>query len=327
MPPVRDNLSANTSPHLFVSFGETLWDILPNGEELLGGATLNFACRVAMLGNASILASALGDDARGRAARRQLGLLGLDDRAVSTNSYPTGVAIATLGDDKSARYHIKIGVAYDRIDVNEETISLAKNADCLYFGTLIQRMPYSAASLERLIANFSGRYTIADINLRRDCYSRKTALRSLELANIVKMNDEEAAEVARMLGEKTRSLPVFLAAIRRKYNLTAAVVTMGERGMCAISEDDSLITVDGYSLDVVDTIGAGDAVSAALATGLTRGQSLEQACVDANILGAAVTTLSGASAPMTMSEARRICAAADRVELRESDLYFQSRAV
>ena len=52
---------------IVLSLGEVLWDLFPDGERF-GGAPANFACHAAMAGEHVILVSAVGDDARGRAA-------------------------------------------------------------------------------------------------------------------------------------------------------------------------------------------------------------------------------------------------------------------
>ena len=62
------------------------------------------------------------------------------------------------------------------------------------------------------------------------------------------------------------------------FDVELICVTMGSAG-CAIYSNDSLQTFAGYSVDVVDTVGAGDAFSAALLYGLDLGWPLRTNCI------------------------------------------------
>ena len=60
-----------------LSFGETLWDLLPYGPAL-GGAPFNFACRVNSLGDRGIIISRIGRDDYGRKALEQIAAFGME---------------------------------------------------------------------------------------------------------------------------------------------------------------------------------------------------------------------------------------------------------
>ena len=78
----------------------------------------------------------------------------------------------------------------------------------------------------------------------------------------------------------------------------AMIVTMGSQG-CALYQKDKLTkTITGWAMQVVDTIGAGDTFTGALAAAIARGESLEQAAESANAAAALSVTGCGAIAAM-----------------------------
>jgi fructokinase len=86
--------------------------------------------------------------------------------------------IFRLGNDPD--FIINPGVAYDFIEVTNQLIEAASNADCLYFGTLSQRSKISRETLMYLLKQ-NTKLKFLDINLRKDCYSIETITYSLVL--------------------------------------------------------------------------------------------------------------------------------------------------
>jgi sugar/nucleoside kinase (ribokinase family) len=83
-------------------------------------------------------------------------------------------------------------------------------------------------------------------------------------------------------------------------------VTLGGRGATAVQGMEE-VRVPGWKVDVVDTIGSGDAFSAAFVTCGLRGKSLEDCCTFGNALGALAARTKGATAPITVDEINRFC--------------------
>ena len=118
-----------------LSYGEVLWDLLPEGP-VLGGALCNLACRV----QEALLVSRVGDDELGREARAQMQRLGLDTKHVQTDpAHPTGVVNITLDAQRQPGYEIVPEVAYDFIAFNDALREAARCVDCICYGTLSQR--------------------------------------------------------------------------------------------------------------------------------------------------------------------------------------------
>jgi len=205
----EDIATTQTERKLVLSFGEALWDLLPN-QAVLGGAPCNFACRVDSLGDRAIIISRLAKDALGRKAREQISAMGLETSFLQWDEqHPTGTVQVSLDLSHSPDYYIVPGVAYDYIELNQKMLDLAVSADCFCFGTLVQRAPQSRSTLYQLLEARGDKINLLDINLRPNCYSEETIRLSLEQASILKLNESEAEYLARLFGYPWPSIPDF----------------------------------------------------------------------------------------------------------------------
>jgi fructokinase len=286
------------------SYGEALWDLLPTGP-VLGGAPLNFAYRVNSLGNRGVIISRLGRDDLGQKALEQITTLGMEERFLQwDDEHPTGTVEVHLDEDRNPDYTIIEGVAYDYIETLDGLLDLIKRADCLCFGTLIQRTEISRRTLWQLLDGFSGAFTLLDINLRKKCYSEKTIASSLDRANILKLNEEELNALVGVCRLSGTSLPGFVESLVKKANLRYCVVTLGPKGAFAISDDGEAIYSPGFEVDLIDPCGAGDGFSAGFIHFLLNKRPLTEACQFGNALGALVAQQEGATQPITYEEIR-----------------------
>ena len=174
-----------------LAYGELLWDLLPAGKAL-GGATTNFIFRINQFGDNGFLISRIGDDENGREVIDKLVELGLATHHIQTDpKLPTGTVPVILNTQGIPDFTIIQNVAYDHIVLTGDMLHLASMSDCIYFGTLSQRMEQSKNTLCTLLQKTPEAVKFLDINLRKDCYSTQTITESLEFANILKINDEE----------------------------------------------------------------------------------------------------------------------------------------
>ena len=291
-----------------LAYGEVLWDLLPGGP-LLGGAPLNFAYRVNCLGDRGIMASRLGGDELGRNARRTMHELGMDTGLMQHDANrPTGTVPVTLDERGNPDFVIIPDVAYDYIEPNAELLRSAGEADCICFGTLIQRTATSRSTLGQVLDAGAGVLKLLDINFRRDCYTPETILNSLQRADVLKCNDDEARELTAMFDMGDVELASFCDLAMARWSLRACVVTLGERGAFAASPDGKRVYSPGYACDVIDTCGAGDAFTAGFACRLLRGRSLGDCCQLGNAVGAMVASQRGATTPITPEQVERFLA-------------------
>jgi fructokinase len=181
--------------------GELLWDMLPTGKQL-GGAPSNFAYHMQQAGFDTFVVSAIGDDRDGEEILGVLDQLQLNDSFVQRiNEYPTGTVTVKLNPSGIPEYTIHENVAWDHIEWTDGLDILAREVDAVCFGSLAQRDAVSSDTICRFLESTNPQcLRVFDINLRQSFYTKKIILRSLELANVLKINEEELPVVTEILG-------------------------------------------------------------------------------------------------------------------------------
>lgn len=261
-------------PILAVGLGEILWDVLPGGRTL-GGAPANFAYHVNALGGAGVPVSRVGDDELGREALSLLVQRGLNIDAVSVDpDRPTGTVDARVDASGVASYVFPDDVAWDFLVPDENSLALAARADAVCFGTLAQRSATSRETIRQFLARAGGALKVFDINLRQDFYTPEIIVGSLDLADALKINDDELRVVTSLFGLPSDERGA-LRALMERYSLRLAVLTRGAAGSLILSPDGES-DLAGGPVAVADTIGAGDSFTAALVVGYLAGRSLDE---------------------------------------------------
>jgi fructokinase len=284
-----------------LSFGETLWDLLPAGP-MLGGAPFNLAYRVHCLGDRGWIVSRLGADELGRKAREQIRTLGVDPSYVQHDDcHPTGTVKVTVDERGVPDFIIAPDVAYDFIEPTAELLALAAKVDCLCFGILAQRSPATRSTLYALLEAGGDRLKFLDLNLRKECHSRETITESLQRADVLKMNLQEAHHLADLFEISNTSLPDFCTELMDEWSLRCCLVTLGEHGLFACA-DGKHVYEPGYCVPVVDSCGSGDACAAGFIHEYLRHRPLQDCCRLSNALGAMVATQRGATTPISLVE-------------------------
>lgn len=284
------------SQPFILSIGEVLWDLFSEGARF-GGAPANFACHAAALGADVVMVSAVGDDEYGRRACEILKQYGVDVTLVQTREdAPTGTVAVQVDDRGKPMFTIHEGVAWDGIEWTPQLEQRIADADGVYFGTLSQRSATSRETIYRAleVARESATVRIVDVNLRPPFVDPKIIRRSVEHADVVKLSDDELVPVCRACQIELTEDP--LAALRElleRFQLDLIAMTRGADGALLVAGSD---TVDqpGIPVDVCDTVGAGDAFTAALAVGWLKGDSLKAIGASACERAAAVCTHPGA---------------------------------
>ena len=279
-----------------VAFGETLWDLLPDGP-VLGGAPFNFAYRVNSLGDQAYIATRLGRDALGLRASTRIEALGMPPDGIQWDEdHPTGTVPVTLDGMGHPLFTIIPNVAYDYIEATPELQRLVAASDCILFGTLAQRCPISAATLNSLLQGAGDKLRVLDINLRKDCYTPESIVRSLGWADILKLNYEEAIAIGSILGIPAGDTPLFCDQMLDRFSLSCCLVTFGELGAFGASAKGERIYVPGYVVQVADTVGSGDAFTAGFVRQALRGASFETCIQTGAVLGALAASRAGGTA-------------------------------
>lgn len=293
---------AAKQPGRVFAFGEVLWDQLPNGS-VIGGAPANFASRVQSLGIDMTLVSRVGQDDLGQESTQILQRLGLSTDFIQRDAKkPTGTVQVTFDDYGSPSYDITKDVAYDYISCTSELVAAAKRAEIIYFGTLAQRNTVARQSLSMLLEAVPDTVRLCDVNLRVGCYNKQTVSSSLRAANILKCNEVEVTDLADMFEFGTHDIEEFCDIAIKTFELDLCLVTRGPLGAFAKHQNGERIIVPGYSVQVVDTIGAGDAFTAGFVWSHVRGQALAD-CIEMGVrCGALVATHRGGMVPITVAQ-------------------------
>jgi fructokinase len=317
-------------PRLILGLGELLWDVLPEGPRL-GGAPANFTVMAGRLGNHAVLLSRIGRDDLGRTALDRLQPLPVDTSFVETDpAHETG-RVTVYFQDGQPHYTIHQPAAWDFLELSDEWVRLAERADAICFGSLAQRNHESRQTLQTLAAQTSSKCVrVFDVNLRAPFYSGEVIQESLELVTVMKMNDAEVPLVLGLLGlpaedgpepdstqaDPQRQQSKWLGAERTSAarllsefpTLQMIAVTRGGHGSLLVTRDE-WHEHPGVAVKVADTIGAGDAFTAALTHYLLRGADLATLNEAGNRWGGWVASQSGAM-PALPDEVRDGIAAA-----------------
>ena len=287
-----------------VSIGEVLWDILPEAEHL-GGAPFNFALHAHHLGHEVCFVSAVGEDPRGDGVLDQMAQSGLSTRFIHrAPDHPTGTVTVATDSSGLPQYQIHRPAAYDFPALGQLDVDalLTPAPDWIYFGTL-QQMSASAHDLTmKLLANTPTARRFYDVNLRANSFT-PDLVRTLALqAHVLKLNEQEVPALQEIGGIQGESREQFCRNCLQAFQLDAVCITLGPKG-CALFLNDEYLEAPGFSIMVADTIGAGDAFSAALLHGLNAGWPLRQIADFANRVGALVASRPGGTPQWTVADA------------------------
>lgn len=305
-------------PRLILGVGELLWDLLPDGARL-GGAPANFTVMAGRLGNHAVVLSRIGRDDLGRKAVETLDPLPTDTSHLQIDpGHETGRATVEIQNGQP-EFVIHEPAAWDSMELREDWVQLAERADAICFGSLAQRSRESRQTIQTLVAQTPGMCVrIFDVNLRAPFYSSEVVQESLELATMVKMNDAEVPLVISLLGLQgdsefgEDSLQQSCGRLLGEFPaLNMVAVTRGGHGSFLMTRDE-WSEHPGVSTKVADTIGAGDAFTAAMTHYILRGADLETMNEAGNRWGAWVASQSGAMPYLSDQVKLNITAAIER---------------
>lgn len=280
--------------HLVVGLGELLWDEVGDDRHP-GGATANVAFQANQLGNRGVIISRAGTDEPGDAFVQFLEEQGLEtDWIQRDGEHPTGRATVAVGDDGQPDFTIHRNVAWDHLEYTDEAAALVAEADAVCFGTLAQRSDESRETIQKLLdAAGESCLRVFDVNIRQHFFDRDTLIRSLEHADVVKLNSDEVHVLADRCAMGTAVPGAFAAQLEDRFQIKVVCITRGSEGCLAIG-DGERVDVPGTEVEVEDSIGAGDAFTAGLITGLLKEWSLNAAVRFANRVGALSASRAGA---------------------------------
>ncbi len=277
-----------------VGIGEILWDVFPEWRRM-GGAPINFAYMCNQMGARGIPVSCIGRDESGSDMLMAVNTLGLDSAYIQESpTAPTGTVSVTLDGNQKPTYMIQRNVAWDLIMLTEKLQRLSVVVDAVCFGTLAQRGEISRAAIQGFVRMCpTGALKIYDVNLRQDFYSRKIIETSLELANVLKLSDEELPVLAGLFELEGTPLDM-VRELLHMFKLKAVAYTRGADGSMLVTPDD-VVDHPGCKPKAIDTVGAGDSYTATMCRGLLRAHALEDIIAHASKVSAFVCEQEGAT--------------------------------
>ncbi|MFS0897152.1 carbohydrate kinase family protein [Mycolicibacterium litorale] len=247
------------SPRALV-IGEALIDIVERGGEVtgehVGGSPLNVAVGLARLGRGVDFLTHIGDDERGRRIVEHLHASGVQLVAGSTSAARTPTARAMLDDAGSARYEFDIEwelsgtpEASPPLVAHTGSIATVLEPGCLATAALLDAYQVSAT-------------VTFDPNIRTALIADADAARNridrlVERADVIKASDEDLRWI-----DPNRT-PKQIARSWLELGPSIVAVTEGDQGAFAVCAAGSA-RVAAVPVEVVDTVGAGDAFMAGL---------------------------------------------------------------
>jgi fructokinase len=276
-----------------IGLGEILWDCFPD-RRLPGGAPANVAFHAQQLGLSAAVATRVGADPLGDELVRFLESQGLlTDLVQRDPEHGTGTVTVEIHSDRT-NYEFLENSAWDFLDAAPDWLAAAESARSIVFGTLAQRRERSRRTIHEMLAAAKDDCLIVyDVNLRPPFFEREWIHESLRRARVAKLNDDEAQHLATLFSTQTRSEDEFARWLLDVYHLDLVCITRGARGALAVSQDE-LCEVSGIAIQVADTVGAGDAFTAALIWSRFAGRPLKESLELANRFGALVASRPGA---------------------------------
>ena len=276
-----------------VGIGELLFDILPTSKKV-GGAPCNFVYHASCGGELSYVISAVGNDEDGREILKLLKKKKLETQFIQVNQKPTSTVDVVLNATGIPDYTIKENVAWDFIGYNKQNLTIIDQADILYFGTLAQRNNFSRNTILKLVKHCkSNALIVYDINIRKKYYSKQIITASLKLCNVLKLNEEELQVLQKLGIVGQGNEEELLNSIIKNYNLKLVALTKGEIGSWLMTPLEKSFMASP-KVTVKDTVGAGDAFTAAMIRYFANGEPLETVHRHAVEVSAYVCTQDGA---------------------------------
>ncbi|TMB86944.1 MAG: carbohydrate kinase [Chloroflexi bacterium] len=252
---------------MIVVCGEALIDMISNGDGTQqaapGGGPFNTARGLARLGVPTAFLGRLSDDVFGAQLAGLLVSDGASLELASIGSEPTTIAMADVDSDGFAEYEFLVqGTSAPSLTDDMVPEQFGPDVVALYFGTLGLVLEPMASTLMQLMSREHGRRLVMlDPNIRvgliTDSMYRDRLQAAISKSTIVKASEADLAWLYPGLGYEQGADRILDEGVR------LVVVTLGARGAFG-GQGDTRILVDAPHVDVVDTIGAGDAFSAAL---------------------------------------------------------------
>lgn len=274
------------------AIGEILYDVYPD-KKRLGGAPFNFIYHIwKILGKANFISS-VGNDENGQEMLSFLNSIGFNTNHIYIDKkYPTGTVQVKLKENKVPQFTISPECSYDYLNLSDTIINLIKNeTDLLYFGTLSTRSEISRNTIQSLFGKPQLKY-FCDLNLRHNFYTKELIEKTLLTCNILKINTDELSSLRLFFG-LDQSNSKAIEQLIKEFNVDLIGLTLGENGAELYSKSETNYFKTEI-INVVDTLGAGDAFAAILCLGYLYKMPIGKINKLANVFAGKICSIKGA---------------------------------
>lgn len=256
---------------MFLVCGEALYDLFVEAETTnglridarIGGSPFNVAVGLARLGRPAGLLTGVSTDALGDRLAAALESEGVETRFLARMAHPTTLAVVAFGPTGEPRYTFYGDGAADRSLTRENLPALPDGVSCLHFGSFSLVVDPTAGTLLALAERERGRRFVSlDPNVRANVEPdlgrwRRGIERFARAADLVKLSEEDLDHL------DPAADPDRLAAAWLDGGARVVVLTRGAGG-AVLWTRAGRTEHPGFPVEVVDTVGAGDAFQAAL---------------------------------------------------------------
>ncbi len=272
-----------------VIFGEVLFDCLPDGAQMLGGAPFNVAWNLQSFGLSPLFISKVGKDELGQKILDAMNGHRMDVSCIQQdNSRPTGTVEVSLTDGEPS-YEIVNDVAYDYIDADDLRVNVGEGV--LYHGSLALRNIQSKTAYKKIKKRLNIPVFV-DVNLRAPWYEINTVREMVKDATWCKLNEGELSELKSNLSDsdEIKANKIFF-----QKQLKSMYLTKGDAGATVLNDKGAdYNVVPSCSTKVVDSIGAGDAFCSVIILGLFKDWDIKTTFDRAQEFASAVVGIKGA---------------------------------
>jgi fructokinase len=243
-------------------FGEVLFDHFPEGQSVLGGAPFNVAWHLQAFGLAPLFISQVGQDEQGQKIIQAMRQWQMNENGLARSDDQTTGRVDIRIVDNEPQYDIVSPSAWDFIPVAATTSA----CQVIYHGSLAMRHQHNRDSFNDLMSNSKHRIFL-DVNLRNPWWQLDEVLQMIARCDWLKLNIDEF----NLLFPSSRSLVQRIEKVVKENQLQAVILTRGSEGAMLMTCDGNRYSVEPEnSIDIVDTVGAGDAFTSVMITGIIK---------------------------------------------------------
>lgn len=265
----------------------------------VGGAETNVAVGLSRLGVPVTWIGRVGDDSLGRRVVREIRGEGVDVRARLDPDAATGLMLKELtGPGTSRVYYYRAGSAGSRLAATDVPSGLVESVGLVHLTGITTLLSDSAREACLSVVR---RARTAGVRVSFDVNYRSTLAPAHVAAEVL---GELAAEADLLFGSPEELTHVVLGGATGEPEVDALVAALDPAGTREIVvkrgadgastyAGDSVVHAPGHRIEVVDTVGAGDAFVAGYLSGDVQGWSVEEKLVRANACGALLCTMPG----------------------------------